>query len=1373
MLDDPENFGGKTIDLAGGVLDTNDLDPNTGSLVLGPGAVVLQDVAGTTARVGADVLTAVFGLGGVLNEGTIIVSAGTLDLDCEGGAFTSIFHLGPFTNLGTIEIGAGTTVVDDTNATYAGLGTIINTGGLLDLRGTLDNTAAMINVAATGEFSNLRLDGTVNGGTIVEAGGTLVIGSASLLGVTLLGTGVTFTTLTIGANTSFDPGGAPYVLTASDAGYGQIYLHDGADMANAAIAYGGTQYQIDFIVTGGSAPSAKLDASTVLNVGSGEILRLDAGTNGTLVDKATINVAAGGRLEFDNAASYVAAGTVNLAHGAEVVLNGNIGLAALSNIVGSGATLVNTGSLNLQGQTISSAGDAHFSAFINEGDIGNGTFLLAPGQYPNLGRIDPGTTLATGPGVYPVNTVTLNGGVLQGGAVVDTNGTVDIESNTTLSNTSGTGPGLLIVNQQPQIFVMGSATSIQFTASATLADAMVVLSGITTTDLSGAFTAQPDINVEYHGTATFAPDTMIVADTVNGPISGIGNQGYAVNQGTIVVTPGADFFVVLYGSTTSQDFANTGTITIDAGGTFDVATYVSVAQLGTVLGAGGLLRFDNNNFNSGPYDNSGHTLTVGGPTNAPNLELNHATISGGTIVNAGGSFTAINGILTNVTYVGPLHLTAGTDIFGATSAPYLAFNGGTLESQAVTIDPGGELVLGADQSFTGANLLLGGELADPGHTLSFDAATVTTIDGSVYMPAGHILNAGTIVVGAGGSLDMNDGGAVSTPETAEAGTIVLNGGTFISSVLNAGQTVDLGPMSALSISSRFDPGSTIVFTGPNTLKINQGATFDAAVRNFGVGDTIDLSGYQDGSLAQYIYGNDGVTHVVDPTVSVSYDGTNLVVSRGTAGSGGAVLATVPVGPGYVQSGFTATATGLSGGLQPPYLATDYLVTYATPGQPLPSLPVISGTEAKQPTTDLVPVSPFAHVGIADANPGAVDTAYITTYGTVSLGGINYVGTASTGTLSNLGGGTLIAGATGDTYEIAGTPAAVQSALDGLVFTPIAHQTSPGQTVTTDFTINVIDQYRQRDRPGYLGRRHRRRGPAHPVGRHAPHLRVGRRQHRPALPRRHARRHRPAGDLQRHRVVVQPGRRFLRPHLQLDDLRRRRVHHRGLADPGDAGAQGPGGLHHPQPVPGRHHHALHRLARRHRRRHGDGARHLDPGGRFHQHQGCGRPADRRHPARPGHLGPHPDRPARQRRRARFQGRHHRHRRRDDVRSGRRHLLGCARRHRQRRHLHGVRHRGLDRLRRPGQQHPRRPGVHADGRPGPAGPERDHRLHHHRLQQLRQRDRHGDLGVRHRQRRVDFDRRHPGQPGDQRHLPGAAVRRRDDRRFRLPCRSIRSA
>ena len=62
--------------------------------------------------------------------------------------------------------------------------------------------------------------------------------------------------------------------------------------------------------------------------------------------------------------------------------------------------------------------------------------------------------------------------------------------------------------------------------------------------------------------------------------------------------------------------------------------------------------------------------------------------------------------------------------------------------------------------------------------------------------------------------------------------------------------------------------------------------------------------------------------------------------------------------------------------------------------------------------------------------------------------------AANGALSNLGGGNYNA-VTG-VYTDAGSATSLTAALDGLVFTPTAHQVAPGQTVTTTFTIKDTD-----------------------------------------------------------------------------------------------------------------------------------------------------------------------------------------------------------------------------------------------------------------------------------------------------------------------------
>ncbi len=104
-------------------------------------------------------------------------------------------------------------------------------------------------------------------------------------------------------------------------------------------------------------------------------------------------------------------------------------------------------------------------------------------------------------------------------------------------------------------------------------------------------------------------------------------------------------------------------------------------------------------------------------------------------------------------------------------------------------------------------------------------------------------------------------------------------------------------------------------------------------------------------------------------------------------------------------------------------------------------PTISGATTTN-INDQQTTHPFGGVTIGDPNaPAEMFTVTFTESATAN------------GVLSNLGGFTT---AGGGVYTLSGTAAAATTALNGIVFTPTLHQATPGNAVTTDFSLTVSD-----------------------------------------------------------------------------------------------------------------------------------------------------------------------------------------------------------------------------------------------------------------------------------------------------------------------------
>jgi hypothetical protein len=111
-------------------------------------------------------------------------------------------------------------------------------------------------------------------------------------------------------------------------------------------------------------------------------------------------------------------------------------------------------------------------------------------------------------------------------------------------------------------------------------------------------------------------------------------------------------------------------------------------------------------------------------------------------------------------------------------------------------------------------------------------------------------------------------------------------------------------------------------------------------------------------------------------------------------------------------------------------------------------PSITGAAAAQSTTDEATIKPLKNVTVGNINSQANEVVTLTL--TNGAGGAP---TDANGTLSGTG---LSKTGTGTYTLTAGSPAAVTSELDALIFTPTAHEVTPGQTTTTGVVIAVSD-----------------------------------------------------------------------------------------------------------------------------------------------------------------------------------------------------------------------------------------------------------------------------------------------------------------------------
>ncbi len=822
---------------------------------------------------------------------------------------------------------AGYAVTIDAPAALAGL-TLADSSATLAVGGVLSVAGTIALGAGT-----LALTSSLSGGTLAQTGGHFTSFGGTLSHVTVQGT------LSLAADRLQSLHIAGGITFASNAvlNDGIALLLDDAktNFDNVTVNFTGG---LGIGITGTGTQALVLGPQFISNDVAGGTISVVAG----VTNAGTILAAKSGSNFAINTKVFTNSGTVAVSNGDKFYIGGHDDLLTSGKIV-------NTGSISATGSATLLVLDANATSQFGRVAVSNGATLelIGGSTYRNSGtnRFSIPGSLTYAGGVLALGGTLTNSGTIvtsaavtgvidqagatgvaiTGGTVVDAAGLLRVASlrdvtyrgtlnaaldfssaisllgTTTLTDTTGTGAGALVISGVLATVLLDGSAAFPYGGRISFAGAYETLSltgttldnvqiaigtGAQSVEINGGTLAHDltlgsrTLIADYGGNHTFAIGTVAIKGKGGGSLT---------NNGTIIAASAANTMTLL----AEGSFTNTGTIAISNGETLKIMPHGAFTNTGviSVTGTGSVLALDPGSFapgnaisitngaeldifvgnKAGAYQNSGiNTLSVAGAisnaggtvalggtiTNTGTLITSAALIGasasvvGGTVIDASGRF-AVGGDLTNVTYRGAINLTSlndtlslhGTDTFAGAVGGTPGVINITGVFSALSVAGGSVINLGTAAPGGAGTINLTGTNA----VLNVKAATVastTVLDNAVINFGSSAGGAASLAISARSNLTLGKHLNLAEQAAGANGAILFFAGTGCNFVNNG--TISLsGNASTLTARAFFQTNTSYgLLSNAGTIAISNAATFAVTTANFSSAGLVNISGSQ-------------------------------------------------------------------------------------------------------------------------------------------------------------------------------------------------------------------------------------------------------------------------------------------------------------------------------------------------------------------------------------------------------------------------------------------------------------------------------------------------------------------------------------------------